>query len=398
MKKLLGLCLLVLLGCGGKGAGGGGREPATEREARARSMDKSEGNADREHMKNQIDGWLEGYKREEADLTDKLGTSAKIALGEEQAQGQRGKDSYGQLVTKLRGVGINPKLVANPDFQNGFLQPDGKSYGDELVKVPVAKQTSTREAYSDFAYQTQNITWYAYQSSQHQILMQLQAVIVAASLKRNQKKYGIAQNDDDVLIMKKSLDYARRSDEIAAAGAGMSAALLAITNNKKQPKVLEDMAKAVKQSLPSKATATDAEAKAYLDGFEGGLGAAKQRYEGMIKASYGKEYDRSTIKSILDQTFEQAEESLSTKSQAERRAERDAQPNTVIPTRKPGAPGASPTSGLKDVLPADGPIGGALQVIDALKNGDPKGALKGALGFVPPGPIKAGLGAVLSLL
>src|SRR5690606_37332328 len=60
-------------------------------------------------------------------------------------------------------------------------------------------------------------------------------------------------------IVKKALDQARRGDEIAAAGAGLSAALVAVTNGAKPAKALEDMARAVKEAIPSKATATDDE-------------------------------------------------------------------------------------------------------------------------------------------
>ncbi len=416
MKRMVLVTLVAcaVVGCGGANANGGGghgptksssgRESPADREARAEQMDKASGSGNRADMARMIDSYLSEYKRQTANIEDKLLTASKIALGEEKARGQSTSDGIGANIAKLKSVGINPKLTANPSFQQGFLVPDGKTYGNELVKVPAAKQTVTRQTFQDFASQETTISFHSYEASQHQLIMHMGAVLVTSAIVRNQKKYGLTTNEEDIMMVRKTLDYARKGDEIAAAGAGLSAGLVAVTNNNKPTKALDDIAKAVKSSLPSKATVTDAEAKAYLEGFEGGLGDAKQRYETMLKTSYGSEWESSTMKSIVDQTFKEADEATHQRSEASRREARNKKANTIVPTNKPdkndksgGGAGAGAAAAVASALPSDGPIRSALDVVDALKTGDAKKALGSAMAFVPPGPLKMGLGVALSL-
>ena len=390
--------------------GGGshaGRVSSAEREAQGKQMDAAQGASRRDNLKRYVDSYLNESRRSTKDVQEKLLTGARVALGEEKARGARDSSSVGVTIGKLKAVGIHPKLTANPEFQQGFLLPDGKAYAAELAKVPRDKDKETRQVWSDFASQTTTITWASYLASQQQIGLHLQAVAIAGAVVANRKKYSLEPSADEVAIVKKALDEARRGDELAAAGAGLSAAMVAVTSGGKPAKALEDMARAVKQSVPSTATATDEEAKAYLDGFEGGLGDARERYESMLQKSYGAAWERSSMKGMLTAAFKVAGDATTQKSQADRRAERDkrAAAHAPMTTKEPANAGANvtpPPGGagvvgtVKSLLPSDGPIGGAITVVDALKNGDAKGALKGALGFVPPGPIKLALNVMSS--
>lgn len=414
--------LLLLAGCSSLGGAGssagagsiagtgtskGGASPA-EREARHREMDAAQGTARREELARYVDQYVNRTKRQTLDVEEKLLAGARVALGEEKARGAREIASVAATIGKLKAVGVHPKLVANPEFQQGFLRPDGKAFTADLEKVPRDKNQETRYVISDLAAQTTTITWAAYLASQQQIGLHLQTVAVAGAVVANRKKYSLAPSPEDVAIVKKALDQARRGDELAAAGAGMSAAMVAVTNGRRPAKVLEDMSRTVKQSIPSKAAATDEEAKAYLDGFESGLGDARARYESMLKSSYGTDWERSGMKQVLDESFKMAEAGITQRSEAERRAERaerraeraddrgaTSSPASHADGARPTAPGALDTA--KSLLPSDGPIGGAIGVLDSLRRGDATGAIKGALGFVPPGPLKTGLNLVASL-
>ncbi|MDB4994974.1 MAG: hypothetical protein JWM74_2406 [Myxococcaceae bacterium] len=386
--------LLCLSACGG--APNHASAP-DDREARAQQIDKGDGEETRREMKVQLDGVVAECQRRTTDIEGKLLNAAGLAIGSEQAPGQKEPGGYTAIVAKLRGVGVNPKVITDP--ASGLLVGDGAAYGKELAKVPASKQDVARSAYNDFATQTVAFSQNATGASEYQIAMQLNAFSIAAVVVRNQKKYGLKTTDDDVAIVKRALDFARRGDDIAGAGTGLIAGMLAVTNGKKPAKVLLDMANVVKASLPSKAVATNEEAKAFLDGFEQGIGDAHARYEKMLKATYGDQWERSTLKGDVEQAFKRAEEAVSEKSQAELRAEQRAKPSTILPSGNEGAgAGAAAGAGLAGLLPTDGPLAGALAVVTSIKNGDAKGAIKGALGFVPPGPIKAGLGLVLGFL
>lgn len=407
----------LVAACGGSPGGAGASSPSgggdgperptsAQREATGKKMDEAQGKGRRDELKRYVDHYVSESKRQTADVEEKLLAGARVALGEEKARGAREQASFGANLAKLRAVGLHPKVASSgKKFQQGFLQLDGGAISAEWKSVPQAKNQEARYVVSDLSGQTQTLTWASYLASQQQIGLHLQAVAVTGAVIANRRKYSLEPSPDEVAIVKKTLDQARRGDEIAAAGAGLSAALVAVTNAGKAAKNLDDMARAVKEAIPSKATATDEEAKAYLDGFEAGLGDARERYESMLKKSYGDEWERSSMKSMLDQSFKIADEGTHQRTEADRRAEREKRAEER--RAESGSHRASPSTGpaqasnlastAKSLLPSDGPIGGAIGVVDALKNGDAKGALKGAIAFVPPGPIKTGLNLISSV-
>lgn len=403
MNRALSIAFAALVfGCGAAAPQppAGDRPSAAEREAMGRKMDGAMGAERREELARRVDHYVNETKRQTADVEEKLLSGARVALGEEKARGAREQASIGANVAKLVAVGIHPKVTANPKkLQQGFLVLDGERVSAEWKSVPPAKNQQARILVSDLSSQTQTVTWASFLASQQQIGLHLQAVAVTGAVVANRKKYGLEPSEAEVAIVKKALDQARRGDEIAAAGAGLSAAIVAVTNGGKPAKTLEDMARAVKGAIPSKATASEEDAKAYLDGFEAGLGDARARYEAMLKRSYGEEWERSSMKGVLDQAFEIAEEGAHQRSEADRRAEREkrraARRGAAAPPEP--APATDVAATARSLLPSDGPIGGAIGVADALRNGDAKGALKGAIAFVPPGPIKASLNLVASL-
>jgi hypothetical protein len=122
----------------------------------------------------------------------------------------------------------------------------------------------------------------------------------------------------------------------------------------------------------------------------------------MLKKSFGEDWERSSMKGMLDEAFKIAAEGTHQRSEADRRAEREeraeARRTEAGPSPATARPsGAALMATARSILTSDGPIGGAVGVVDSLKNGDAKGALKGAIAFVPPGPIKVGLNLLASL-
>ncbi len=416
MQRGLSLMIAALVAaCGGaapassagSSAARDDRRPSTaEREAMGKKMDAAQGNHRREELKRQVDHYVSEAKRQTAAVEEKLLTAARVALGEEKSRGASEQASIAANIKKLRDVGVRPRVAPNAKkFQQGFLQLDGEAVSAEWKSVPRAKDVEMRRVVNDLSGQTQTVTWASYLASQQQIGLHLQAVAVTGAVVANRKKYDLQPSPEEVGIVKTALDQARRGDEIAAAGAGLSAALVAVTNAGKPAKTLEDMARAVKETLPSKATVSEDEAKAYLDGFEAGVGDARERYESMLKKSYGEDWERSSMKGMLDQAFKIADDATRQRSEADRRAEREQRaearragagtPRASTATARPS--GGDLTSTARSILPSDGPIGGAIGVVDALRTGDAKGALVGAIAFVPPGPIKTGLNLIASL-
>lgn len=419
MKRALVFSVALIAACGGSSGGVTATSPqrgqtqrpsATDREAMGKEMDAAQGKDRRDELRRYVDHVVSETNRAVADVEDKLLSSARVALGEEKARGAEAQASIRANIAKLEAVGIHPKLAPSPKKHlkqlEGFLVLDGNAVNAAWKSVPRAKDKETRAVVGDFSIQAGTLTWASFLASQRQIGLHLQTVGVAGAVVANRKKYALEPSPEDVAIVKKALDQARRGDEIAAAGAGLSGALVAATNGGKPTKMVEDIARAVKEALPSKATATDEEAKAYLDGFESGLGDARERYESMLKKSWGDDWERSSMKGYLDAAFKIAEQGAHQQSEADRRAEREkraeerhanAAPQHAAATavRPPG--GGNVASTVKSLLPSDGPVGGAIGVVDSLRNGDAKGAIKGAMAFVPPGPIKTGLNLIASL-
>lgn len=405
----LGACLVVACGAppspatpSGGTSGQSSPKPFTPDLKREKQMDQSVGGQRREELKRGVNSQLDGERRQLSDVENKVISAAKVVLGEEAARGQKDAKSFSTNVASLRAAKIPPKVTPNPKLREGFMIADSKDLSVELPKLPKDKQASVRASFDSYNAQVATLSLVADMAAQHQIVTHLYSVGVAAAVVANRKKYGLSPSDEDAEIVKMALDLERRADDLAAATAGLSAAVIATTNGGKPPKALEDMASTVKKSIPSKATATQDDAKTYLDGFEDGLGDARTRYEAMLKTVYGSEWERTGMKGSLDRIFADAEKATTQESDAARRERRRERASTrTTTTGSVAQPAPSQPSDLESIarraLPSDGPIKKAVDVIDSLRKGDAKGAINGALAFVPPGPIKAGLGLIASL-
>ena len=135
---------------------------------------------------------------------------------------------------------------------------------------------------------------------------------------------------------------------------------------------------------------SDDDAKSYIDGLKGNVSKVKAKYEAMLRKTYGDARYEREFKSGIDSMFQQAAGAEDQKSVGEIVADEQAK----APKNGPKA-----AAGFDPSLPGvGGPFGKSLQGIQALANGDPKGALTAAMDFVPIPGLKQGLGLVLSLL
>lgn len=306
------------------------------------------------------------------------------------------------MIKDLRAAGVTTSVTAPADFQQGFFLPDPKALSElaKKKKGPINKKVISE--FTDFISSVGTISFLGFTANENALSMHLQTLQIGAAIAGNEKKYGRPTTSEDLALLQTTIVQERRAEQLAAVATGLAAATSGTITSSKDPKGLDDVVAGLKGAMPPKGAASEDDAKAYLAGLEPGLGEARARYDGWLSQSYGATYPRSTMKSLVDQVFKQAEQDLGQTSLAdERRAHDEKHPP------KPGAasdtPGASASLADravamgKGLLPADGPLRKGLDTFDALRKGDVKGAVTSAMGFVPSGPLKSALVLALKL-
>ena len=292
--------------------------------------------------------------------------------------------------------------------------------------------------------------------------MALQQMMRVSGMVRSRKTFEMEFTPEDYALVKRGLERQRRTEAIAATSMAMLAAYQAVINGNGDPRALDVIGKGTLDAFPIKPTVTDAEAKAYVDGLVVNVGKVKERYEGMMRKTWGDAKYEKNYKAGIDAMFAQAENAqnarsvtqiagdVNTKYKADvarcmrgetvgdgsmvsgpsckslRRAAQTGDTSDLLPgalaafKENGGSGGAGlprnakngvdlanaaasgdaggALDGASKMFPGDSTIGASLQGLAALKNGDPRGAINAALSFVPVPGLKDVFGLASKLL
>jgi hypothetical protein len=209
----------------------------------------------------------------------------------------------------------------------------------------------------------------------------LQTMLRVSQLVRTRKLHEMELNADDVGLIKRGLERQRRAEAIAAVSMGLVAAYQGVANGNKDPKAVRIVAEKSLAAFPLEIRVSDEDAKSYAEGLEGNVAKIKDKYETMLRKTYGDARYEQSFKSGIDAMFQQASTAEDQKSIGKMVEENQAEWEKTHPKAIEG-----------------GPFGKSLEGIRALGKGDAKGALNAALDFLPVPGLKQGLSLAVSLL
>jgi hypothetical protein len=331
----------------------------------------------------------------------------KMALGQEgTAQGMPAPQAAADTIAELQKAKVKLRIEQVKDQNDNAVNNDFLQLKDSLTDriVVLSKKIGEKKAskaeikevqegakligkLNDLKMQVMNASLAMMKSNMYVQTSSLQTMLRVSQLVRSRKLQSMELNDDDIALVKHGLERQRRAEAIAAVGMGLVAAYQGVANGNKDPKAVQLVAEKTSQAFPLKVEVSDADAKTYMDGLKGNVAKVKEKYESMLRKTYGDARYEREMKSGIDSMFQQAASAEDQKSVGQIADENQ---KTWEKEHPQGADMASPDMG--------GPFGKSLKGIQSLANGDPKGALEAAIDFLPVPGLKQGLGLALSLL
>ena len=235
---------------------------------------------------------------------------------------------------------------------------------------------------NDLKMQVLNASMAMMKSNSNVQTQSLQTMLRVSQLVRTRKLHEMELTADDLALIKRGLERQRRAEAIAAVGMGLVATYQAVANDNKDPKAVQMVAEKSLEAFPLKVSVSDEDAKSYMEGLKGNVAKVKDKYEGMLRKTYGDARYERDFKSGIDSMFQQAASAEEQKSVGKMVEENQAEYDKTHPKG----------------VDASGPFGKSLEGIQALGKGDAKGALSAAMDFVPVPGLKQGFNLVMSLL
>jgi hypothetical protein len=138
-----------------------------------------------------------------------------------------------------------------------------------------------------------------------------------ASMVQSRTQRSMDWTDDDWALVVSILARQKRTQALAASTLGMLAAYEAVVGNNGDPKALDAIAQATLESYPLDASATVADAKAYVQNLAVNAADQKAKYESWMRAAYGDDKYEKQYKANIDRIFDQAGQAGQTKTIAQ---------------------------------------------------------------------------------
>lgn len=127
-----------------------------------------------------------------------------------------------------------------------------------------------------------------------------------AGMIRSRRQMEMEWTDQDYEMVRQVMERQSRREAVAALSLAMMAAYQAAVNDKADPKLIEDVAKAGLAALPLKGEASVDHAKKYVDNFEQNVSASQKLYEEQMRKTFGDAEYEAKYKAQLDSMFAQA--------------------------------------------------------------------------------------------
>lgn len=260
-----------------------------------------------------------------------------------------------------------------------------------------------------------------------------------AGMMKTRKQMEMPVNDADYTKIAGWMARQRRTEAVAGTSLAVLATYQGVLNEGGNPQALDELAKSALQAFPMDIKVSDQEAKDYVKNLNGNIAAVKTQYEAMMRKTWGDATYESRYKSGIDAMFAQADPSTvktatqianetQVKYQADlqkcgrgeaidpgsmvsgphcKQAREAVLAGKPIPQTLAGDSVASDSGnagggiagavgnligGAMSSIPALNVISASLEGLQAIAKGDPRGALKAAIGLVPGGSLlKQGL-------